>query len=126
VKTLSIMREADLNEMASNFAGGYVEHKWKSGDNLDRQFVLNIIAHGFSMGVREYEQWLYPKWYQCIFGNPRHLSDVEISKRTYRRARAYLKKHNLLFLSMPRLALARASFSIGFRGGMDYRKNKKL
>lgn len=111
--------EAQLNNLAANFAGKYVEQKWKHGNELDRQLVLNILAHGFVMGVRACEKLWAPRWYDKFFERSKFTKD-RLETLLLKNSSAYMGAKKLETLQTAKLCLCRACFSIGFREGFNY------
>lgn len=82
--------EIDLTEKSVKYAGDYVNSKFKTGRDIEKNLVLNSLAHGFFTGARYVESchnkplwkfWVKTKW-----------SDEELVNQGIKASAYYLKK----------------------------------
>lgn len=126
-------KEADLNELSVNFAGQYIDEKFKSGRDVEKALVLNCIAHGFFMGARHAEDTdnlntMKTAWirFKGLFTDdylPLYpASDTKwIEKHADKAALYYIKKKRYERMSFGEKALIQSTVALGFKRGFQDR-----
>lgn len=110
------MKEEQLNNKCATFAGKYIEAKFKGGSQVERNLVLNSLAHGMYMGVRFAEKTYTSFWFKFL---PKIIDSEYIEKHGIKASNFYLKKKGYSKLQWHEQALIRASVSTGFREGFQ-------
>lgn len=126
MQNLQPLSKAELNNVSARFAGAYIETAFRKGREVEKQLVLNCVAHGYYMGARNFEDILLrPRWWRVLFGKPRGpLADVGLFHESVKAGRFYLKRKGYLKLAMADQSLILASVTYGFREGYSWRKTQ--
>ncbi len=128
------LKDAELNQLSASFAGRYVEQKFARGGDIEKQQVLNYLAHGFYMGAREAEKklpdnsrsfwwWTFkaPKWAARGIGKENSLARAMwLDHESLKAANFYIKKQGFYKVIYTDQALVRATVSIGFKAGFNH------
>lgn len=109
------MKEADLTSACVHYAGKYVDEKFKNGSVVEKNLVVNCLAHGFYMGRRFAEKGKNSILAAILFWNT---GDEDwVMKHSIKAGKYYLKKTGYLKLEWAEQALIRSTVSTGFRAG---------
>lgn len=111
--------EAELTKQSVQFAGKYVEEKFKNGSLVEKSLVVNSLAHGFYIGARHQQKSRGSLWARIVS----HIVGDDLDEaHALKAANYYLKKKGYTKLEFAEQALIRACVATGFRNGAQIGK----
>ena len=118
------LSEVKLQDLAVNFAGAYIEAKFKNGRDIEKSLILNTVAHGYYIGARRAEEIFAEKWWRIfsfLIPDPQEWRDTKIDQDAIKASKVYIRKKRYQKMSFGELALIRASLCTGFNAGFRKR-----
>jgi hypothetical protein len=100
-----------------------VDKKFSKGSLAEKGKVATVVAHGYYMGARHYENLANRPFWK--FWVKQKLTVDELDLESVDAANEYIKKKNFYKLPYYEQALLRASVSMGFKEGFKSRATAK-